>query len=112
MTDSILRRGYLYWAILDKRRPALVVSPGYRNARASDVIVVPCSTTLRDAPTHVRLSRREAGAPRACVLKCEQITTLHRDDVDARMLGSPVSPARMAEVERAILRAIGIAIGY
>ena len=57
------RRGYVYRARLDRRRPVLVISPDYRNERASDVLVIPCSTRLRDAPTHVRLRAREGGVP-------------------------------------------------
>jgi hypothetical protein len=44
------------------------------------------------------------------VLKCEQITTLHKEDVRKAPLGVPVSPARMLEVERCILRAIGVPV--
>lgn len=108
----MIRRGHLYWARLDKRRPVLVLSPDYRNERASDVIVVPCSTRIRAAPTHVRLRKREAGAPAACILKCEQVTTLHRDDLDTSPLGGSLSARRMSEVERGVLRAIGIPVGY
>ena len=104
------RRGHLYWAQMEKRRPVLVVSVDARNDRADDVIVVPCSTTLREAPTHVRLKRGEGGLPRDSVLKCEQVTTLKKHDIDSVPLGMPVRPARMAEVERAVLRAIGIPI--
>jgi mRNA-degrading endonuclease toxin of MazEF toxin-antitoxin module len=103
-------RGHLYWVELDKRRPALVVSPDYRNELACDVIFVPCSTTLRLAPTHVMLGRGEGGVDRPSVLKCEQISTLHRDDVGRAPLGGRLSQKRMGEVERAILRAIGVAI--
>lgn len=104
----MLRRGQLYWARLDKRRPVLVVSIDARNARASDVIVVPCSTTLREAPTHVLLARGEGGLSRSCVLKCEQVTTLPQGDVTEPPIGNPLGPHRMREVERAILRAIGV----
>jgi mRNA-degrading endonuclease toxin of MazEF toxin-antitoxin module len=106
----VQRRGHLYWARVDTRRPVLVVSIDPRNERASDVIVVPCSTVMRDAPTHVRLRRGEGGAPEASVLKCEQITTLARLDLDTAPLGAGLSRMRMAEVERAILRAIGIPV--
>ena len=102
------RRGYLYWARLDKRRPVLVLSVNARNERANDVIVVPCSTTLREAPTHVRLGRGEGGAPQACMLKCEQITTLPKGDLDLSPLGAPLVGGRLADVERAVLRAIGV----
>ena len=104
------KRGHLYWAELDKRRPVLVISIDARNERANDVIVVPCSTSIRTAPTHVRLTRGEGGLPQDCVLKCEQITTLKRYDVDATPLGVALRGARMAEVERGVLRAIGIPI--
>ncbi|HMF39192.1 MAG TPA: type II toxin-antitoxin system PemK/MazF family toxin [Polyangia bacterium] len=104
------RRGHVYWAQLEKRRPALVVSVDARNERANDVLVIPCSTTMREAPTHVRLRRGEGGLPQDFVLKCEQITTLKNYQVDAVPLGMPIRPARMREVERAVLRAIGIPI--
>lgn len=107
----MLRRGHLYWASLDKRRPVLVLSPDYRNEHATDVIVVPCSSNLRDAPTHVRIRRGEGGTRSACMLKCEQITTLHQQDMGVRALGAPLSSRRMAEVEHAVLRAIGVPIG-
>jgi mRNA-degrading endonuclease toxin of MazEF toxin-antitoxin module len=104
------KRGSLYWARLDKRRPVLVISPDYRNERATDVIIVPASTTIREAPTHVVLRTGEGGVRTRTVLKCEQVTTLPRTDLELRPLGGRLSPARLAAVERALLRAIGIAI--
>lgn len=102
------RRGYLYWARLDKLRPVLVLSSDTRNGLASDVIVVPCSTVLRAAPTHVPLRKREGGVAQASVLKCSQITTLHKSDLRPGPLGRALSPPKLVEVERAVLRAIGI----
>jgi mRNA-degrading endonuclease toxin of MazEF toxin-antitoxin module len=102
-----LRRGYLYWVRLDKRRPALILSPDARNEHASDVIVIPASTVLREGPWHVRLRKGEAGIPSPSVLKCEQITTLPKDCIDPEALGK-LSSARLSEVERAVFRAIGI----
>jgi mRNA-degrading endonuclease toxin of MazEF toxin-antitoxin module len=105
-----LQRGHVYWARLDKKRPVLVVSPDYRNDRASDVIVVPCSSVRRPSPTHVFLRKGEGGVLEPSVLKCEQITTLPKGDVLADPLGRRLAPTRMAEVERAILRAIGLPV--
>jgi mRNA interferase MazF len=107
---GLLRRGYIYVARLDKPRPVLVISPNVRNELASDVIVVPCSTRLLTAPTHVRLGRGDGGLPQASMLKCEQITTLHQDDVRSQPLGGPIPAKRLLEVERAILRAIGVPV--
>jgi mRNA-degrading endonuclease toxin of MazEF toxin-antitoxin module len=103
------RRGRLYWVSLDKRRPALVLSPDYRNDHAGDVIVIPCSTRLRPAPTHVLLRRGQGGLRESTVLKCEQITTLPKSDVHSA-LGSPLPPAVVRAVERAVLRAIGVPV--
>ncbi len=110
MRSSLLRRGCLYWAKLDKRRPVLVISPDYRNEHANDVIVVPGSTIVREAPTHVVLRPGEGGVASRTVLKAEQITTLPRGDLDARALGARLTASRIAAVERAILRAIGIPV--
>jgi len=109
------RRGHLYWVQIpdepgSKRRPALVVSPDTRNRLANDVIVVPLSSVLREAPTHVRLRAREGGLPRPSVAKCEQITTLRRDRLAPAALGGNLAPARMVEIEKAVLRAIGIPV--
>jgi mRNA-degrading endonuclease toxin of MazEF toxin-antitoxin module len=93
-----------------KQRPALVVSPDGRNRFASDVLVVPLSTVLREAPTHVRLQRGEGGVPRVSVAKCEQITNLRRDFIKPRPLGRPLARQRMLDVEKAILRAIGVPV--
>ena len=109
------RRGHLYWVRIPnepdgKRRPALVVSPDVRNRLASDVVVIPVSSVLRGAPTHVRLRAREGGLSRASVVKCEQITTLRRDRLGTRALGGQLASGRMLEVEKAILRAIGVPV--
>lgn len=105
-----LRRGYVYLARLDKLRPVFVISPNVRNELASDVIVIPCSTRLSAAPTHVRLRRGEGGVSEACVLKCEQIATLHPDDVRRQPLGGALPAEKVLEVERAVLRAIGVPV--
>jgi mRNA interferase MazF len=104
------KRGRLYYVRLDKRRPALVISHDVRNQYASDVLVIPCSTVLTDAPTHVRLRRGEGGVKATTILKCEQITNLIKGDIDAEALGPPLPPARLREVEMAVLRAIGIPV--
>ena len=108
-------RGHLYWVRIPdepsgKRRPALVVSPDVRNRLANDVIVVPLSSVLREAPTHVRLRAREGGLPRPSMAKCEQITAVRRDRLVPRPLGGHLAAQRMGEIEKAVLRAIGVPI--
>ena len=108
-------RGCLYWVRIPgepdaKLRPALVVSVDARNRLANDVLVVPASTTLRPAPTHVGLKEGVGGVPRNSILKCEQITTLPKYLLSEVALGGPLSAALLEEVERGVLRAIGVAV--
>ncbi len=88
----------------------IVISIDARNLRASDLLVIPCTTNLREAPTHVRLRRGEGGVPASSMLECEQITTLPAADVKTDALGDSLSALRLQEVERGVLRAIGVAV--
>lgn len=109
------RRGCLYWVSIPgestrKKRPALVISIDPRNRFASDVLVIPASTILRAAPTHVRLRKGQGGVPRESVLKCEQVTTLPKDLLSERALGGPLPTPLLDDVERGVLRSIGVAV--
>jgi hypothetical protein len=44
------------------------------------------------------------------MLHCEQIATIPKDSLDPEPLGSKLSPRRIGLIERAVMRAIGIAI--
>jgi len=93
-----------------KRRPALVVSIDARNRWANDIIVVPLSTMLRPAPTHVLVPAGEGGLHRDSMAKCEQVTTLEKSFLARGPLATKVSERVMAQVERGILRAIGLVV--
>jgi mRNA interferase MazF len=113
---SFPRRGEIYLVRLPghpsdtKDRPALVVSLDVRNRLANDVIVVPLSTTLRLAPTHVELSAGEGGLKETSMAKCEQVTTLDKSFLIRGPFAGTISTSLMREVEKAIQRAIGIVI--
>ena len=93
-----------------KARPALVVSLDIRNQLANDVMVVPLTTTLRTSPTHVRIEQREGGLDHVSMAKCEQLTTLDREFLLRGPFAGKVSDTTMADIERAIMRAIGILV--
>ena len=77
---------------------------------ATDVLVIPASTTLRPAPTHVKLAKGVGGVPRDSVLKCEQITTLPKHLLSAAPLAGPLTARFLEEVERGVIRAIGVPV--
>ena len=103
-----LERGAIHWVELDKRRPALLISPTLRNQLASDVMVIPISASSRRMSWHVRLGRGEGGLAAESMAKCEQLVTVPKGLIEPRPLGPALSPARMREVERALMRAVGI----
>jgi len=115
MMPSHPRRGFCYWVSIPgepkgKHRPALVISPNIRNQLAHDIILLPLSTVLHSAPTHVKLRKGEGGIPKPSMIKCEQITTVGKDRLSQKPLGDSLSPLRLIDVEKAILRAIDIPI--
>ncbi len=93
-----------------KARPALVVSMDVRNRLANDIIVLPLSTTLRTAPTHVELSVGEGGLKQVSMAKCEQVTTLDKSFLLRGPFAGTICAAKMREMEKAVQRAIGILV--
>ena len=91
-----------------KDRPALIVSMDARNRLANDVVVVPISTTLRTAPTHVEIPAGEGGLHETSMAKCEQITTLEKSFLLRGPFAGTLKPSFMKEIEKAIQRALGM----
>ena len=108
------KRGEIYLVTLpghpedSKARPALVVSLDVRNRLANDIIVIPISATTRMSPTHVELHKGEGGLDQTSTAKCEQISTLDKSFLIRGPFSGTIRPSKMAEVEMAIKRAIGI----
>lgn len=111
---SYPRRGEIYLVKFPghpsdtKNRPALIVSMDVRNRFAQDVILVPLTTTLRSAPTHVELPAGEGGLKKTSMAKCEQVTTLDKSFLFRGPFAGTIGPSLMQETEKAIQRAIGI----
>lgn len=116
MQPSFPRRGEIHLVRLPghpldrKSRPALIVSVDVRNRLAHDVMVVPLSTTLRPAPTHVVVKRGEGGVRCDSMAKCEQVTTLDKSLLIRGPFADVVPEDVMSQVERGIMRAIGLVL--
>jgi mRNA-degrading endonuclease toxin of MazEF toxin-antitoxin module len=93
-----------------KARPALVVSLDVRNRLANDVMVVPLSTTLREAPTHVRIEQGEGGINHVSMAKCEHLTTLDKAFLLRGPFSGKIRNVSMEKIEHGILRAIGMVV--
>src|ERR1019366_380657 len=73
------RRGEVYLVLLDKDRPALVISANALNRYALDVCVIPM-TTVEHAKFSLRVEVKpgEAGLRRSSWAKFAQVTTLEK----------------------------------
>lgn len=91
-----------------KLRPALIVSLDVRNELANSVLAVPITTNPRPSPTHVALPAGEGGLSHDSVARCENVSYLHKSRLARGPLGFTISPALMSEIERGLLRSLGI----
>jgi mRNA interferase MazF len=104
-------RGELWWVDWSPgrgseqmgKRPALVVQTdaANRNPRYPNTIVVTVSSTGRDVPFHVLLEvSAESGLSDQSFAKCEQLLTISKRRLDARL--GRVTAEEMARVEEAL----------
>lgn len=91
-----------------KSRPALIVSLDARNELANSVLAVPVTTNLRPSPTHVALPLKQGGLAQDSMARCENVSYLHKSRLSRGPLGAPISPMLMREIERGLLRSLGI----
>lgn len=68
------------------RRPGVVVSADRLNeSRAGVVIVVPCTTTRRELPSHIEIDAAESGLDETSYAKCEDIKSVSERRLIARL---------------------------
>ncbi|HMD84311.1 MAG TPA: type II toxin-antitoxin system PemK/MazF family toxin [Terriglobia bacterium] len=114
------RRGEIWFVRMpsdppDKNaRPVIIVSLDARNRhpRATTVLVVPLSTTLRGLDTHVRLEPGETGLAEASEAQAENITTVRKESLaPSRSRLRAVSATRLGQIARCVVLAMGVLPG-
>lgn len=100
-----MRRGELWWADLDKRRPVVLLSRDEAYALRAAVIVAPTSTTVRGFATEVRLGKAE-GMPRTCVINCDWLVTISKLRLQDRI--GVLSGAKLQLLDDALRFALGL----
>jgi mRNA interferase MazF len=99
------RRGQIWWARVDKRRPILLLSRPEAYAVRRRAIAAEVTTTIRLNPATVSLSRRD-GLPEPCIANCDNLVTVNQDDLLEYV--TTLSPERMTEVDGAVRFALGL----
>ncbi|MEL6186042.1 MAG: type II toxin-antitoxin system PemK/MazF family toxin [Myxococcota bacterium] len=99
-----MKRGELWWAQVDKRRPVVLVSRDEAYDVRELVLAVPVSTTVRGFAAEVRLGRRD-GLPKPCVANCDVVGPIPKSSLEERI--GALSPARI----RALDESLGFVLG-
>jgi mRNA interferase MazF len=100
-----VKRGEVWWARIDKRRPVVLVSRDEAYDVRALVIVAPATTTVRGYAVEVKLGRRE-GLSRDCVVNCDWLVTVPKDDLVER--AGALGAAKLARLDAALMFALGL----
>jgi mRNA interferase MazF len=102
-----MQRGEIRWYRFfqpDKKRPILLLTRDSALEFLDEVSVAPITSTIRDIPSEVALSRAD-GLDRDCAVNLDHLQTVPKARVGA--LIATLSASRMAEVRSALLFGLG-----
>lgn len=102
-----MKRGEIWWAHVDKRRPVVLVSRDEAYRVRKLVIVVPVSTTVRGYAVEVKVGRRE-GLPRSGVINCDWLVTVPKDALVER--AGALSAQKVELMDHALRFALALAV--
>ena len=89
----------------DKKRPMLILTRNSILDYLDEVTVAPVTTTVRDIPSEVPLSR-EDGMPRTCAINFDHIQTVSKGKIGALIATLPKE--KLLQVRQAILFALNL----
>lgn len=102
-----MRRGEVRWYQFpapDKQRPVVILTRDSILEYLSEVTVAPVTSTIRDIPSEVVLTK-EDGMPRECAANLDHLQTVSRGKIGS--LITTLRPDRMRELRSAVLFALG-----
>lgn len=102
-----MKRGEVRWykfAKPDKKRPIVILTRDSTLEFLGEVTIAPITSTIRDIPTEVLLTR-EDGMPRDCAVNLDHIQTVAKGKIGP--LITTLSSVKMSELKSALLFALG-----
>jgi mRNA interferase MazF len=103
-----MKRGEIRWHNFirpDKKRPVLILTRDSVLEYLGEVTVAPITSTVRNIPSEVFLSKAD-GMPRDCAVNCDHLQTVSKQKIGSLITSLP--PAKMFDVGRAIRFALDI----
>ena len=97
-----MKRGEIRWYKFktpDKKRPVLILTRTSILEYLGEVTVAPITSTIRDIPSEVLLSKSD-GLPRDCVINFDHIQTVSKNKISS--LIAVLSAERLKEVREAV----------
>jgi len=103
-----MKRGEVRWYKFthpDKKRPVLVLTRNSIIEYLDEVTVAPITSTIRNIPSEVQLSRSE-GLTKDCAVNCDHIQTVPKAKLGG--LITTLSHSKLSETRQAIQFALGL----
>ncbi len=103
-----MKRGEIRWYKFkapDKRRPVLILTRDSVLQYLGEVTVAPITSTVRDIPSEVSLSKQD-GMTKNCAINFDHIQTVSKGRIGS--LISTLSPDRLEQVSEAIQFALNL----
>jgi mRNA interferase MazF len=103
-----MKRGEIRWYKFkapDKKRPVLILTRNSILEYLDEVTVAPITSTVRDIPSEVFLSKNE-GMPRDCAINFDHIQTVSKRNIGS--LITRLSTAKLKQVREAIAFALDL----
>lgn len=97
-----MKRGEVRWYKFthpDKNRPVLVLTRDSILDYLGEVTVAPITSTIRDIPSEVSLTKGD-GMPRPCAVNCDHIQTVAKARLGSRI--TTLSEGKMSDVAKSI----------
>ena len=102
-----MKRGEIWWAEVDKRRPVVLVTRDEAYAVRSNVTVAPVTATIRGFAVEVAVGKRE-GLPKRGVINCDALVTISKAVLSER--AGALSKAKREQLDTALAFARGLEI--
>ena len=103
-----MKHGEIRWYTFskpDKKRPVLILTRNSVPEYLGEVTVAPITTTVRDIPSEVFLSRAD-GMPRDCAINCDHLQTVAKGKIGSFIISLPRT--KLAAVRQAICFALDL----
>jgi mRNA interferase MazF len=101
-----IKRGEMWYKFKkpDKKRPVLILTRDSAIEYLGEISVAPITTTIRDIPTEVILTRAD-GMPRDCCINFDHIQTVSKGKIGSLIM--TLDKGRLSQVRESLLFAFG-----